>query len=157
MRRLEKKWLKYKNEGCHIAFKKCRNSYYGKLNAKKSDLQSKFQDCGKDSRKIHALMTNLTTKHCEQKFPKSRSDQELAEEFTTFFQEKIHKIRDKLNSKPHFQTNRNNAPRFRCFAPMMEDQVIKAVHSLKSKSCELDPIPTTILKKLLDKLAPLYY
>ena len=66
VRRLEKKWLKYKNEGCHIAFKKCRNSYYGKLNAKKkSVLQSKFQDCGKDSRKIHALMTNLTTKHCE--------------------------------------------------------------------------------------------
>ena len=29
---------------------------------------------------------------------------------------------------------------------MMEDQVIKAVHSLKSKSYELDPIPTTIFK-----------
>ena len=156
VRKLEKKWLKYKNEGCHTAFKKCRNSYYGKLNAKKkSVLQSKFQDCGKDSRKIHALMTNLTTKHCERKFPKSRSDQELAEEFATFFQDKIQKIRDKLNNKPHFQTNRNNAPSFRCFTPMMEDQVIKTVHSLKSKSCELDPIPTTIFKKLLDKLAPL--
>ena len=100
-------------------------------------------------------MTNLTTKHCERKFPKSRSDQELAEEFATFFQEKIQKIWDKLNNKPHFQTNRNNAPSFRCFTPMMEDQVIKTVHSLKSKSCELDPIPTTIFKKLLDKLTPL--
>ena len=63
LRTLEKKWHKYKNEGCLIAFKKCHNSYYGRLNAKKKGvLQSKFQDCGKDSRKIHALMTNLTTK-----------------------------------------------------------------------------------------------
>ena len=156
MRKLEKKWLKYKNESCHTAFKKCHNSYYGKLNAKKkSVLQSKFQDCGKDFRKIHALMTNLTTKHCERKFPKSRSDQELAKEFATFFHDKIQKIRDNLNNKPHFQTSTNNAPSFRCFTPMMEDQVIKTVHSLKSKSCELDPIPKTIFKKLLDKLAPL--
>ena len=118
VRKLEKKWLKYKNKGYHIAFKKCRNSYYGRLNAKKkSVLQSKFQDCGKNSRKIHALITNLTSKQCERKLPKSRSDQDLAEEFATFFQEKIQKIRDKLNDKPHFTTNRNNAPSFRCFHP----------------------------------------
>ena len=50
---------------------------------------------------------------------------------------------------------RNNAPSLRCFAPMMEQQVIKTIHTLKSKSCELDPIPPTIFKKLLNKLAPL--
>ena len=38
VRKLEKKWFKYKNEGCHIAFKKCRNSYYGRLNDKKKSV-----------------------------------------------------------------------------------------------------------------------
>ena len=156
VRRLEKKLLKYKNEGCHIAFKKCCNSYYGKLNAKKKGvLQSKFQDCGKDSREIHALMTNLTTKQCERKLPPAKSDQDLAEEFATFFQNKIQKIRDKLSDKPNFTTDRNNSPSFRRFAPMTEQQVIKTICSLKSKSCELDSIPTTIFKRLLNKLAPL--
>ena len=143
--KLEKKWLKYKNEGCHIAFKKCRYSYYGKLNAKKkSVLQSKFQDCGKDSRKIHTLMTNLTSKQCERKLPLAKSDQDLAEEFATFFQNKIQKIRDKLSDKPNFTNDRNNSPSFRCFAPVTEQQVIKTIRSLKSKSCELDPTPTTL-------------
>ena len=35
MRKMEKKWLKYKLESCWVAYKKCRNSYYGKLNFKK--------------------------------------------------------------------------------------------------------------------------
>ena len=38
---------------------------------------------------------------------------------------------------------------------MTEPQVIKTIYTLKSKSCELDPILTTIFKKLLHKLAPL--
>ena len=89
VRRLENRWLKYKNEGCHIAFKKCHNTYYGKLNAKKKGvLQSKFQDCGKDSRETHALMANLTTKQCERQLPPPKSDNDLAEEFATFFQSK---------------------------------------------------------------------
>ena len=56
---------------------------------------------------------------------------------------------------PHFTTDRNDSLSLRCFAPVMEQQVINTIHSLKSKSCELDPIPTVIFKNLLDKLAPL--
>ena len=52
--------------------------------------------------KIHALMSNLTSKQCERKLPLAKSNQNLAEEFATFFQNKIQKIRDKLNDKPHF-------------------------------------------------------
>ena len=53
-------------------------------------------------------MTNLTSKQCERKLPLAMSDQDLAEEFATFFQDKIQKIRDKLNDKPKFTTERNN-------------------------------------------------
>ena len=35
MRKMEKKWLKHKLESCWVAYKKCRNSYCGKLNFKK--------------------------------------------------------------------------------------------------------------------------
>ena len=73
VRKLEKKWLKYKNEGCLTAYKKCHNCYYGKLNTKKSVLQFKFQDCGKDSRRLHVLMSNLTTKQTEKLLPSAKA------------------------------------------------------------------------------------
>ena len=63
VRKLEKKWLKYKLGSCWTAYKKCRNSYYGRLNAKKKDtLRSKFATCTHDTKKLHALVANLTTK-----------------------------------------------------------------------------------------------
>ena len=42
----EKKWLKYKLDSLWTTYKKVRNSYYGKLNAKKRTmLQTKIEDC----------------------------------------------------------------------------------------------------------------
>ena len=36
----------------------------------------------------------------------------------------------------------------------MESQVLKAINTLKAKTCKLDPIPTNIFKNLLPKLIP---
>ena len=44
---------------------------------------------------------------------------------------------------------RQMSQRLVCFAPMTEKQVGIVIASLQSKSCELDAIPTTILKKML--------
>ena len=40
------------------------------------------------------------------------------------------------------------------FALLTESQVAEVIGSLKSKSCELDNIPTTVLKKMLPVLIP---
>ena len=43
MRKREKRWLKYRLESCWTAYKKCQNSYYGKLIFKKKQvLKAKF-------------------------------------------------------------------------------------------------------------------
>ena len=47
----------------------------------------------------------------------------------------------------------DDMPKLRCFVPMTESQVLKAI--IKTESCEVDAIPTTIFKNLLPKLAPL--
>ena len=70
MRKMEKKWLKHKSEPYWIAYKKCRNSYYGKLNFKKKvTLKHKLAECNKNSKKIHTLINNLTTKQQPQQWP----------------------------------------------------------------------------------------
>ena len=79
VRKLEKKWLKYKLDSCWIAYKKCRNSYFGKLNAKKKDtLKNKFAECTHDTKWLHALVANLTTKQTLTQWPKHKTDEELA-------------------------------------------------------------------------------
>ena len=101
----KKKWLKYKLDSLWVAFKKVRNSYFGLLNKKKKgSIQDKIQECTKDSRKLHTLVNNLTTKQVEQEWPEHTSKEELAESFTSHFQGKIDKIRDLLKDKASLLT-----------------------------------------------------
>ena len=100
-------------------------------------------------------MSNLTTKQAEQEWPTHTSNEELAESFASHFQGKIDKIRDLLKNKPVYSLEDQEAPELKCFTPMTQDKVSKVISGLKSKSCELDPIPTTVFKVMLPKILPL--
>ena len=80
---------------------------------------------------------------------------DLAEDFAQFFLDKITKIREALKDKPVYMPTPNDAPKLQRFSPLKEEDVHKVVMSLKTKSCELDPIPTTTFKKLLPAILPL--
>ena len=56
------------------------------------------------------------------------------------------KIKEELDHHPLYQPSMSDTPEFNNFRKLEEDQVRKLVMSTKSKSCELDPIPTTLLK-----------
>ena len=146
--KLEKKWLKYKVESCWSAYKKARNSYYGVLNRKKkATIRHKIEDCTGDSRKLHALVNNLTSKSVVESWPEHTTKAKLEEEFADFLENKILNIWEQLIDKPKFTPSDTDTPQLSRFAPLTEDQVQVVIGSLRSKSCELDAIPTTILKK----------
>ena len=143
----EKKWLKYKLDSLWVAFKKVRNSYYGLLNIKKrTTLQEKIQECTKDSRRLHKVVSNLTTKQVEPEWPAHTSDEELAESFALHFQGKIDKIRELLSNKPVYSPDDLAVPELKEFTPMSQDKVSKVISGLKSKSCELDPYQQLYLR-----------
>ena len=48
-----------------------------------------------------------------------------------------------------------NPPKLQEFRPMEDKDVHKVIMSLKTKTCELDPVPTTIFKMLLPEILPL--
>ena len=75
--------------------------------------------------------------------------QELTDNFASFFQDKILQIRKRFHGIPPFTTEPTEVPKLTRFAPMTEGDVLKVISSLKSKSCELDAIPTTIFKTLM--------
>ena len=131
MRKMEKKWLKHKLEPYWVAYKKCRNSYYGKLNfKKKATLRHKFAECSKDSKKIHTLINNLTTKQQPQQWPPHKSEEDLAEDFAKFFLDKITKIREALRDKPVYMPTSNDPPKLQGFTSLKDEDVCKVIMSL---------------------------
>ena len=118
-------------------------------------LQAKIEDCTKDSCKLHALINNLTSTKVEEEWPTHTSDDQLAEDFASYFQGKIDIIRNQLKDKPKYTVTQSEVPKLVRFTPFTEKQVSIVIASLKSKSCELDAIPTTILKKMLPKVISL--
>ena len=157
VRRREKKWLKYKLSSTWTAYKKTRNSYYAQLNnSKKKNICNQIMDCSDDSKKRFTLVNNLTNKPEPQKWPKHNTKEDLAEDFATFFQNKILKIRELFNGMKQYEAiTDSSVPLLRKFAPMTEKQISLIIKQMKSKTCELDDIPTNILKKILPVVCPL--
>ena len=87
----------------------------------------------------------------------SKSKQELAESFSLFFRNKIQNIRNNIST---------SSPSVRCSSPLSsvpscslnsfsfttEAEVKNIIRSMSTKSCDLDPIPTWLLKRNLDTL-----
>ena len=60
-----------------------------------------------------------------------------------------------LDKHPLYQSSMSNIPEFNHFCKLDEEQVLKLIMKTKSKSCELDPIPTTLLKSILPSILPI--
>ena len=156
MRKLEKKWLRHKTDPYWTAYKSTRNSYYSRLKTKKkATLRTKFTECNKEPKKIHTLMKNLTAKQQPVQWPEHTSDENLVEDFANFFLEKITKIRESLKDKPIYTPTSTDTPKLQEFKALEEKEVHRVIMSLRTKTCELDPVPTTIFKMLLPKILPL--
>ena len=86
--------------------------------------------------------------------PSSEATQK-AEDFINFFDHKVSTIRDATvtTEQPLFQPSCSDEL-LSVFATITPDQVIKLVLSSSNKYCTLDPIPTDLLKKCIDLLAP---
>ena len=84
------------------------------------------------------------------------SSKDLANDFADFFSEKIKKICDSFppaTQDPHAE-DIVGAPTFSMLKPTTVEELKKLISSGNSKSCALDPIPTSLLKECLDCLLP---
>ena len=139
------------------SLQKTRNSYYAQLNnSKKKNIRDQIMDCSDDSKKLFTLVNNLTSKPEPQKWPKHNTKEDLAEDFATFFKNKILKIRELFNGTKQYEAiTDSSVPLLRKFAPMTEKQISLIIKQMKSKTCELDDIPTKTLRKILPVVCPL--
>ena len=92
--------------------------------------------------------------------PNGGTPKELAQQFSNFFTQKIDTIRHDLQSiaSPISQlpeTHADVSEPLVAFAPASQEEVRAIIKKSPDKSCELDPVPTWLLKQCLDELLPL--
>ena len=71
-----------------------------------------------------------------------------------YFMNKIQTIKDNLADHPLYKPEPTNIPKFDTFKKLSKEDVRKLISKTKTKSCELDVLPTHILKEMLDHLLP---
>ena len=118
--------------------------------AREVKIAEKVKECGNDSKKLYTLVNKLTCRNIVTPFPDSESDEMLANQFADYFTEKIRAIRVRLEEHPTYKPQETAKVFMSKFGRVTESEVAKCIRSMASKSCELDAIPTTILKQVLD-------
>ena len=70
---------------------------------------------------------------------------------------KIQTVRDNLADHPLYKPKPTNIQKLDTFNKLSTEDVRKLINKMKMKSCELDVLPTHILKEMLDHLPSNHY
>ena len=161
-RKLERRWRHTRLEIHRQMFRaKCSEANKELLRAKRDYFSQKVEECGRDQKLVFGVARQLLHQG-KSGLPTHTSGALLAESFASFFETKITKIRDALSSTDvcsgiFVDTDVLSSPvqDVTCFKPLDEDEVEKLVRNSPDKSCNLDPLPTWLLKCCLSELLPL--
>ena len=124
--------------------------------AKETYYVSKIEQCGSDQKQLFVILNELVNQKQSPKLPEYSSEQNLAEQFNDFFIGKIRNIRkdlDSIDSNKCFD-EKASVSHLDNFEPCTEDELRRIIMNSSNASCELDPIPTPLLKKCLETLLP---
>ena len=132
MRQRDKIWRKYKTDSTKTEFIKARSKYKQQLRMTKTEIMSnKVTECGTDTSKLYSLVNRLMMLTTQNPLPDNRTNDELAEEFATFFMSKI------INSPVS-----SNSLQSGHYEELTEEEVLKMINSMEAKTCGSDPVPS---------------
>ena len=108
-------------------------------------------------------MEKLSKPKSAKVLPTETHDVPLADRFSIFFAEKIQRLKDNLKVSQSTDMYAQSSLRitspcvstFSDLSTVSEDAVREIIMKSPSTSCDLDPIPTWLLKKCIDELVPI--
>ena len=113
-----------------------------------------------DSKTLFKLTNSLMGKNGETILPTHSCDKTLADQFLSFFHNKIDNIRTGLCAmvdEPlvEIPDQSFNGVQLNCFSSVTLQEIRHIILKAPSKSCELDPLPSWLLKECVDELSPI--
>ncbi len=161
-RKLERVWRRTQLTVHHQRYKEqCRIVNTTLHQAKERHYSNKITECESDQKKLFVLTRKLMGENDKVILPTHQCSKELAEKFSDFFLTKINTIRNNIstaNQAPTYNISSESAfegEPLREFRPATQDEVMKLIKRAPSKSCDLDPLPTWLLKEGPSHLLPL--
>ena len=159
-RQLERKYVSTKDEGDKLLFKEqCNRVNSMLLETRQVYYNSEIKKNEKNQKELFRIVDRLLHRRGEPQLPSHDSAAELANRFATFFTEKIEDIRSDLEQKRSTLSASEEAPDCETllleFEPASEEEVRQLIMQSATKSCNLDPIPTHLLKDCLTVLLPI--
>ena len=129
----------------------------------KAYCKDKPMECKNNYKQVFSVYNSLLGRAKDIPLPPCESKQQLSNEFNEYFIDKISKIRDilfasidDLNSKGYDHATYTTDPPVNtlltCYRELTIDEVVKLIMRALTKSCESDPIPTSLLKQLIHEL-----
>ena len=166
-RKLENVWRQLKqrkNENDHdeiekskIRYKNARTKVVNMIDREKVlCYNKKIENCNKDQKQLFQVLNELLCTKSDTKLPECDSDEILANDFNKFFVKKIEKIREDLSKHQNGYIIQEMSPPsiLHGYEPVSETEVRRIISKASNASCSLDPIPTRLLKAVLDELLP---
>ncbi|KAK3705766.1 hypothetical protein QZH41_000593 [Actinostola sp. cb2023] len=119
-----------------------------------------IEEAGNDQKTIFRLIDRVLHRKPGKVYPTAQSAAELANSFAEFFTDKIKAIRNGLPSidlqSDIFSTLDDNTVdcQLGVLEPCTADEISKNISKIASKSCLLDPLPSSLLSKYLHDILP---
>ena len=157
VRRAERKWRKT-GLTVHRDILVKENTAYQKFKTSKRKMYNtkKIKEC-KTSKQIFDISNELLGKKAKSPLPKHIPSNQLPQSFSDFFTNKIKDIRGDLDccvsELPSFDSY--HGEKLTGFQLVTHKQIYDLIMSMPSKSCLLDPLPTSLLKQYIDDIIPL--
>ena len=153
---LEKIWRRYRQAEQWQTFNEERKAYHRLLKVTKRNMLSEnISACKGDTKQLYKVFNKITGKTVSNPMPEHVDAEQLAEQFADFFMNKIIKIRQSLDDIPKYTPTHHEVSNFNKFQCVSEEDVCKIITSMSTASCELDSMPTKLLRKVISAVSPI--
>ena len=157
LRTLERQWQKSGLEVHHQMYCCARSKYNQKLEETKASFH-RHRIAAADTKELFNIVDSISgsKKSLTKILPNDIETDNLPDVFANFFTDKIIKIRNSLqNVSSYVESSASPQCTLDTFEIFSLSEIHKIVSQMPSKSCELDPMPTQLVKENIDVLAPL--
>ena len=105
---------------------------------------------------LFRAVNKLLNNNADQLYPTSTNNEDLANTFADFFQSKIERMRSQIADQrqgttsptsPVYVERRHCSTRLSSFEPLHDNSIFDLIKKSAIKSCSLDPLPATIMRK----------
>ena len=165
-RKADRTWKQTRSTADRLTLKTSLSKYYTSIRQAKEDhYSSLINTCIGNPKKLWQTVNNILHRNKPTPLPMSPPlGTSLSTMFASFFKDKIDQIRVKITSSwtnnqlsglnPHIPEPSSPPASLLQFRSVTEEEVTKVLQMSPDKYCDLDPIPTSLLKKCSSVLVP---